>query len=228
MNKLFCLLIFISAPVWASVEYISGEAKSRAGELKYKEQHTMTFDGQDLKRVETKYINTKGEEFASLISIFESSPLLPTSEFIDKRTGNIEKTEVVGDRYKVTTIDAKGKSKSEELQIDKNMLCGQGYHNYIRANLNTFKINEVREIKFIIPSRRDYFSFDLALLKQEGKIKTFRLAITNWLLKMFADSIEVDYDNAGNLLAYRGLSNIQDSDGNNMDVIITLTKVEGF
>ncbi|MBH47770.1 MAG: hypothetical protein CME71_06330 [Halobacteriovorax sp.] len=228
MNKLFCLLIFISAPVWASVEYISGEAKSRTGELKYKEQHTMTFDGQDLKRVETKYFNTQGEEFASLLSIFESSSLLPTSVFSDKRTGKIEKTEVVGDKYKVTTIDAKGQAKSDELKIDSNMLCGQGYHNYIRANLNSFKEKEIREIKFIIPSRRDYFSFDLSLLKQDKETKTFKLAITNWLLKMFADSIEVDYDHKGNLLAYRGLSNIQDSEGNNMDVVITLNKVEGF
>tara|TARA_R110000868_G_scaffold163335_1_gene395485 strand:- start:11609 stop:12295 length:687 start_codon:yes stop_codon:yes gene_type:complete len=228
MNKVLWLLFLITTPLWASVEYISGEAKSRAGELKYKEQHTMTFDGQDLKRVETKYFNTLGEEFASLISIFESSSLLPTSVFTDKRTGKIEKTEVVGDKYKVTTTDAKGQSKSDELKIESNMLCGQGYHNYIRANLNSFKEKEIREIKFIIPSRRDYFSFDLALLKQDENVKTFRLAITNWLLKMFADSIEVDYDSKGNLLAYRGLSNIQDSEGNNMDVVITLTKVEGF
>lgn len=209
-------------------ELISGEAKSRDGQLKYREQHTMTYEGDALKKVETKYFKPSGEEFASLTSSFISSPLLPDSEFTDKRTGNTELTKVVDDKYQVTTKNSKGVEKSESLEIENNMLCGQGYHNYIRANLNNFKKGTSKEIKFVIPSRRDYFSFDLSLLKSGEDKKTFKLAITNWILKMFADSIEVDYDNEGNLLAYRGLSNIQDKEGNNMDVVINLKQVTSF
>ena len=188
----------------------------------------MTYDGDDLKKVETQYFKPDGEKFASLTSVFKSSPLLPDSIFKDLRNNKTEETKIENKKFVVTTNNGKDVIKSGELDIEKNLLCGQGYHNFIRANLNNFKKDEIREIKFVLPSRRDYFSFDLSLIKEEGNIKTFKLAITNWVLKMFADSIEVDYDKQGNLLAYRGLSNIQDEKGDNMDVVITLSKVDSF
>ncbi len=222
------LLITYSFSLFARTEFIQGEAKSRDGELKYKEQHIMTYEGDDLKKVETQYFKPSGENFASLTSEFNSSPLLPDSLFKDLRNNKSELTKVEAKQYVVTTNNGKDVIKTGKLDIESNLLCGQGYHNFIRANLNNFKKDEIREIKFVLPSRRDYFSFDLSLIKEEGNIKTFKLAITNWVLKMFADSIEVDYDTKGNLLAYRGLSNIQDENGDNMDVLITLTKVDSF
>lgn len=220
----FILLMLPSLSLLAKTEYFVGSAKDRQGKLTYTEHHTMTYDGERLVRVETNYYNTKQEKFASLISNFASSPLLPDSEFIDLRTNKKEITKVEDDMYVLTTID--NESKTEKLNITSDMLCGQGYHNYLRKNLNSLKLNKIHEIKFVLPSKRDYYSFDLSLIKSSENKKTFKLAITNFILKMFADSIEVDYDANGTLLEYRGLSNIQDSKGNNMDVVITLNQVE--
>lgn len=226
LQALFVFLFIF--PLFARTEFIKGEAKSRKGELQYYEQHVMNYDGEDLKKVETSYFKPSGEKFAYLVSTFKSSPLLPDSVFTDLRNNKVEETKLINGHFLVTTNNGQGVVKTGKLDIEANLLCGQGYHNYIRANLNNFKSGEVKEIKFVLPSRRDYFSFDLSLVKEEGEIKTFKLAITNWILKMFADSIEVDYDSKGNLLAYRGLSNIQNEKGDNMDVLITLTKVDAF
>jgi len=226
LQALFVFLFIL--PAFGRTELIKGEAKSREGELQYYEQHVMEYDGENLQKVDTNYFKPNGEKFASLVSTFKSSPLLPDSVFTDLRNNKIEETKLINGKYLVTTNNGQGVIKTGKLDIESNLLCGQGYHNYIRGNLNNFKGNEIKEIKFVLPSRRDYFSFDLSLIKEEGNVKTFKLAITNWILKMFADSIEVDYDNKGNLLAYRGLSNSQNEKGDNMYVLITLTKVDSF
>lgn len=220
----FILLFLPSLQVLAKTEYLIGIAKDRKNQHVYTEHHTMIYDGDRLIRVETNYFKPDQSKFASLNSNFNNSAFLPDSEFIDLRTNNKEVTKVESDSYVLTTI--KKETKTERLKISKDMLCGQGYHNYLRNNLNSFKLNETREIKFVLPSKRDYYSFDLTLIKTSKEKKTFKLAITNFILEMFADSIEVDYDNNGTLLEYRGLSNIQDAQGNNMDVVITLNKVD--
>lgn len=228
MKNIFYFILFLlpSLEILATTEFFVGMAKTRSGEHAYTEHHVMTYDGDRLIKVETTYFTPEQKKFASLVSSFTSSQLLPDSEFTDNRTNKKEITAVAKDNYILTTIDEKSISKSEKLKITDNMLCGQGYHNYLRNNLTNFKLNEIKEIKFVLPSKRDYYSFDLSLIKITDERKTFKLAITNFILKMFADSIEVDYANDGTLLEYRGLSNIQDSDGNNMDVIITLNKVD--
>lgn len=217
-------LLLLGTSALAKTEYFQGIARNKQGEEVYQERHTMSYQGDDLIKVVTTYHHPNGEKFASLESDFKDRPNLPNSAFVDLRKNKRELTKVEAQQYLVTTIDSDGKSKIGRIDISSDLLCGQGYHNYIRNNLNKFELNKVQTVKFVLPSRRDYYSFDLKMIKDGPAGKTFRLAITNWFLKMFADSIEVDYSNDGTLLAYRGLSNIQDDQGNNMDVLITLTK----
>ena len=81
----------------------------------------MTYDGDDLKKVETQYFKPDGEKFASLTSVFKSSPLLPDSIFKDLRNNKTEETKIENKKFVVTTNNGKDVIKSGEL--DKRISC---------------------------------------------------------------------------------------------------------
>ena len=224
---------FYSSFLWAGPEVFKGvaiEAESKS--TIYKEDHQVEYNGNLVKKVVTTYTAPDGKEIARLTSIFNGNPQLPNTEFIDKRTGIKEITTLKGDEYHITTISSKGKKKEGSLDVKNNLVCGQGYHNFIIANMDSFKVGETRELRFIIPSMRDYFTFDLTYLGPLNKEKpdevTFRLDITNWILKMFADKIQVTYSKKDKvLLRYEGLTNLKNDKGDQYDAILTYTFPKG-
>lgn len=226
-------LIILSPLAFSGPSVFKGSAiESESKKPIYDESHQVEYDGQLVKKVITTYTNSSGKEIAKLTSIFNSNSQLPDTEFIDLRTGNKELTSLKGNDYKITTISSAGKKKEGTLSVKDNLVCGQGYHNYIIKNLDSFKLNEKRELKFIIPSMRDYFTFDLtylgALNKDNQDEVTFRLDITNWILKMFADKIQVTYSKKDKvLLRYEGLTNLQNDKGDNYDAILTYSFPQG-
>lgn len=198
----------------------------------YTEDHQVEYNGPLVNKVVTTYRSPEGKEIAKLTSIFNGNSQLPNTEFIDQRTGIKEITTLKGDEYHIKTIDSKGKERTGSIDVKNNLVCGQGYHNFIISNMDSFKIGETKELRFIIPSMRDYFTFDLTYLGPLNKDKpdevSFRLDITNWILKMFADKIQVTYSKKDKvLLRYEGLTNLKNDKGDQYDAILTYTFPQG-
>lgn len=206
-----------------------GTAKDESGEVVYYEDHHVEYTQEGhVAKIETKYLrpNKDREVFARLESRFDQSKFVPESEFEDLRFKHIEKTYVDASKNKLTIehIDKKDKSK-EVLELTRNMVLGQGYHNYIITHLNKFKPNEKRTLDFVVPAKQTFYKFDLTYLGKKSKSSqnvTLRLDITNWFLKLFASKIEVEYDpETKRLMAYRGLTNIVNDEGDNQSLNIT-------
>lgn len=230
---LLSLFLYLSAPSFAGPSVFNGVAIEAATKSTiYKENHEVEYDGPLVKKVITTYTAPDGNEIAKLTSIFNGNSQLPNTEFVDRRNGYKEITTLKGNEYHITTISPKGKKKEGSLDVENNLVCGQGYHNFIIANMDSFKVGEKRELRFIIPSMRDYFTFDLTFLgplnKDNPDEVTFRLDITNWILKMFADKIQVTYSKKDKvLLRYEGLTNLKNDKGDQYDAILTYTFPKG-
>lgn len=230
MKALLTTLYFILLPltsIKASPAAFKATAVSnKSGKTVYNEEHQVSYEGGLVKNVITTYKDTQGNIIATLTSKFGENNQLPNTEFIDKRTGYRETTTLKNNEYEITTQIKDGKKKSRSISVEDNLVCGQGYHNYIIKNLDSFKVNETRELRFIIPSMRDYFTFDLTYLGPLNNEKpdevTFRLDITNFILKMFADKIQVTYSKKDKvLLQYNGLTNLKDESGDQYDAKLT-------
>lgn len=226
-------LSLLSLSLFAGPTSFTGKAvDNKTGKVIYLEKHKVEYRDELVQKVTTVYTDPNGKEFARLNSEFKANFHLPNSEFIDKRNGYKEVTELetIGKevRFQVKTISKTGKEKKRNLEIDDNLVCGQGYHNYIIKNLQNFKVGETRELKFIIPSMRDYFTFDLTYLGPLDSSKpdevSLRLDITNFILRMFADKILVTYSlKDKKLLKYVGLTNITNEEDEQYDATITYT-----
>lgn len=227
--KTIILSSLISLSCFAGPTHFLGKAMSSKDKSHlYNEDHRVEYSGDLVQKVVTTYSDPTGKEIAKLVSTFKGNHQLPDTEFYDKRNGIKEETKLVGSKYVIITTDTKGKTKKGTLDVDSNLVCGQGYHNYIISNLDSFKVGEKRELKFIIPSMRDYFTFDLTYLgpieKDRPDEVSFRLDITNWILSMFADKIQVTYSKKNKtLLRYEGLTNLKNQKGDQFDAILTYT-----
>lgn len=235
MNKLILIILIATTPLtWAKgpAVFIGKALESKSKTNIYNESHQVEYNGFLVKKVITTYTDPSGKKIAKLTSSFNDNSQLPDTEFIDLRTGSKEITSLKNNEYLITTISPSGKEKQGSLSVKDNLVCGQGYHNFIIKSMDGFKVGEKRELKFIIPSMRDYFTFDLTYLGPLDKSNldevTFRLDITNWILKMFADKIQVTYSKKDKvLLRYEGLTNLKNDKGDQYDAILTYTFPEG-
>lgn len=226
------VLIFSSFGLSARTEQFRGVARDSKGETAYIEQHEIKYNDQGfVETVVTRYMRPKGdgEIFARLESYFsEGTKFVPKSIFTDFRFNHQEETIVSADKKTLeivhTDLDSK-KTKSKTVEISPQMVLGQGYHNYILNDFEKFNIGEKRTLDFVVPARLDYYRFDLTyvgLLKTEQR-RVFRLDITNWVLKLFADKILVTYDDKSKrLMTYEGLTNIPDDNGKNQSLVISM------
>lgn len=228
---IFVTLLVSSFNLSARTEQFRGVARTSEGEIAYIEQHEIKYNDQGfVDTVVTRYMRPtgEGEIFARLESYFsEATKFVPKSIFTDFRFNHQEETIVSEDKKTLeiihTDLDSK-KTKSKKIEVTPQMVLGQGYHNYILNDFDVFKKGEKRVLDFVVPARLDYYRFDLTyvgLLKKEER-RVFRLDITNWVLKLFADKILVTYDDKSKrLMSYEGLTNIPDDNGKNQSLLIT-------
>jgi hypothetical protein len=219
-------ILLLSFPLLGGPASFTGKATNPKDKKHlYSEVHSVEYKGELVQKVLTKYKDPSGKVVAELLSTFKENHRLPDTIFTDKRNGYKEETKLDGNKYIITTTAANSRSKVRKLSVEDNLVCGQGYHNYIIKNINAFKLNETRTIKFVLPSMRDYFSFDLTYLGPLSKEKpdevSFRLDITNFILKMFADKIQVTYSKKEKtLIRYQGLTNLKNAEGDQYDALI--------
>lgn len=232
--KYFIIIMALQIPTRVLAEDYSkftGTAKNEMGEVVYYEAHRVEHnDRGQVVNILTRYLqpNEGKEVFARLESTFNKSNFLPESLFEDFRNSHIEKTLLDIENNNLTIIHSNKtnkKTSKEVLELSNKMVMGQGYHNYIVKNLDSFKVNEKRVLDFVVPAKKDYYQFNLTYLGKKNsktKLVTFRLDITNWILRLFARKIEVDYNpKTKRLMAYRGLTNIESEEGDAQSLRIT-------
>lgn len=215
------LLLFASL---VSAADLVGEATLiDSGKAVYTERHQITTgnDGRN-RRIRSEYTRPSGEVFATKVTDFSKNPLLPDVVFEDRRFGLKEEL-ILEDKGKTLLIrrnQTGAKTEETRLQTRPDMVAGQGFDNFLKIHFDDLQSKE-RPISFVVPPKMDFFRFDAIALPTESERVRFRLRASSFLLRLFADSIEVEYDrDTRRLLTYRGLSNLDSDDGKAQSVLI--------
>ena len=100
----------------------------------------------------------------------------------------------------------------------------QGFHHFLRLNLEAVAAGEIFHIKLVMLSRLDQYNFRIRKLGLAGQTLRIRLEIDNWFLRIFAPCVDCEYDlSTRRLLRYVGISNLEDGSGSHPKVDIVYT-----
>ena len=203
-----------------------GYARDSKNSIIYIEEHLVTFNSaDDVTIAQTTYKSDTGKVLGVMKSDFSRSITAPNYIFNDTRSNEEQGIKYQGNDLILYHKDP-GKAEQTrvlESELGKNaLLVGcQGLHYYLRKNISNIKPGEVTHIKLLTPGNLDYFSFRLRKVSQDNKLVRLKVDIDNWFLRMFAPSLDLEYDmEKGRLLNYFGISNIKDSKGNYQSVKI--------
>lgn len=205
------------------VDRFQGTARGRDGAVLYLESHDVRRSGDRLHSATTTYRDPEGRVLAVLETDFSRDPFAPSYRFRDLRSAAVEVVEVsaegvtlgAGDRIRALALPA---------VPSRRLVAGQGLDRYVRDRLDELEAGSELRVAFAIPSRQDFYDFRVRALRGEGNDRTVRVRveIDSWVLRLFAGSLDVEYDRASRrLLRYRGLSNLTDARGDNPEVEIT-------
>lgn len=215
----FSLGTFISS---AHGEVFVGKAVNSEGSLEYSEYHTVTYIDGKVSESQTVYYDAKNNKIGELVSEYSFGPQFGSYAFRDIRAQYQDGAKVGMDRiwlFRKQSPEAALEDKS--LVKEKNQIVGQGFHQFIVRNLEQIAQGEVFQVLMVLPSRLDQYEFRIGKQKIEGDTIFIRLEVDNWLLRLFAPHIDVEYDlRTRHLLRYQGVSNLEDIQGKHKEVTI--------
>lgn len=221
------LLSFHSSSFAEKHEMYQGVAKEN-GITVYIEKHDLTFDDQkNILEATTTYSSPEGKILGILKSDFRTSINLPSHIFRDERTQGQYGIRRSADGKIILFNQDSGKPEVikvlEEEKDQKRLQVGcQGLNYYLKG-----KINQLRDIRslpvlLMIPGDLDSYQFKLDFIRenQDGSVD-FKVKIENWFLRLFAPTLEFKFDQKLNRIVwYKGISNIKNDAGKNMNVEI--------
>lgn len=203
-----------------AVERFEGTARLEDGTVAYRETHWVEYQAGRPLRSLTRYFDPTGRKIAELDSDYRTSAFAPRYTFSVE--GRI--TESAGPLADGVELQTEGERKV--LTVDPTqtqLVLGQGLHQLVRSKLDELASGSELVVRFGIPSRLDTYQFRIAREESSNsQLVRLRIRIDNWLLALFAPSIEVDYDRATRRpVRYRGVSNLPGPGGAPMSVTIS-------
>jgi hypothetical protein len=215
----------LQATTTRQVEKFQGVARTAQGDIAYTERHQVVYENGRHRQNQTRYLDASGREIATLDSEFNSHPYLPDYRFSDRRFGREDGTRVTGRQVQVYgREDGKSPLQEKVLTLTDVMITGQGLHFYIRDHLKELAHpGAVKRVDFLVPLDGTSYAFRILPLAggRPGTV-SFKIESDSFLLRLVAPSLEVTYDLAsGQLLSYRGLSNLLSADRGPQQVEIT-------
>lgn len=229
LNKLIMipavLVIFIVGAVSASadVEWVYGKAVNSNGELEFLEEHIVKYENGRIANIKTIYYDAGLKKIGEQVSDFSHGPQFGSYDFKDERLQYHDGARVMSDRiliYCKETLQAGTKKKY--LRKDSNQIVGQGFHQFIVANLDSLIRGDVISAKLVLPAQMDQFDIRICKRKIENGRILIQIELDNWFLRLFTPHVQAEYDLSNRrLLSYRGLAMISDVSGNTVGVEVS-------
>ena len=202
------------------VERFTGTARGAEGEVLYVEEHAVRRAGERLLDATTTYRDDFGRIIAVLRTDFARDPFAPSYAFEDLRTGAVEAVAA-----SPGGIELRAGRRSRVLPLGEAthpLVTGQGLDRLVREKLEALAAGETLFLRYAIPSRLAAYDMRVRGVRRSGETVRVRVEFTEWILRMLAPSLEVEYDRATRrLLRYRGISNLEDERGQSFSVEIT-------
>lgn len=226
LSTLFVLLGILH-PSIASIttESLTGKAVNKAGELQYIELHTVTYEKGRVIRSLTTYIDSRNNVIGELVSEYLPNPQFNNYTFKDIRARYEDGVKVSGEQLFLYRKESPEKdAESAQLSKQANQIVGQGFHHFLKLNLEDIAGGKVFHIQLVMPSRLNQYSFRIRKQKLQGQILHVRLEGENWFMRLFAPHVDCEYDlGTRRLMRYVGISNLENASGLHKQVDISYT-----
>lgn len=206
--------------VSADVEWVYGKAVNADGELEFLEEHIVKYENDRIANIKTIFYDAGLKKIGEQVSDFSQGPQFGSYDFKDERLQYHDGARVMSDQIliycKETPEDG---TRRKYLRKDSNQIVGQGFHQFILANLDSLVGGAIIPAKLILPAQMDQFDIRIYKRKiEKGRIQ-IRIELDNWFLRLFTPHVEAEYDlSSRRLLSYRGLSMISDLSGKTVEV----------
>ena len=223
-----CLnLVITSSHANMSNSISLGEAFSYEGEsLLYREVHCQLED--NLQR-EVFYLDPQGKLIAYKTLDYRHGSATPA--FVQKDFQTDQKTEVSFEQDKIkllyetkNTVASEKRLDFELQQTELPIVVDAGFDNFIRQHWDSLIAGESQRFRFALPGRGQLVDLKVSSSRcsyPSEQDQCFVMNMDNWLYRMLVDSIELGYNpESRQLTRYRGLSNIEDANGDGITVDI--------
>ncbi|MFT5219740.1 MAG: hypothetical protein ACI9LO_001876 [Planctomycetota bacterium] len=206
--------------------YSQGEAfQLNSDSLLYRETHCEALNG---KSQEVIYKNSRDELIAFKTLDYSTGNLSPS--FLQYNYGRDQSVEVLVKESSVSMVvknTALSKiESSNDAKIDQRIpvVVDAGFDRYIKQNWDALVSGEQKQFQFPLASRSSLIELRVGSASCNYQSETdqcFKLEMANWLYRMLVDPILLGYDaDQKRLMRYRGLSNIEDKNGDGLIVDI--------
>lgn len=191
-------------------ERFRGVARLADGRVAYVEEHEVRWQGGRPAVAETRYLDAEGRPIARLESDYREGPFAPDYQFVDLRSGARESVRRAGGALALS--DGKAE-RLLPLDSGRPLVAGQGLDRFIRAHRQQLARGEELGVRLALPGRLAAYDFRLrARADEEGGLRV-EVEPASFLLRLLAPTLLAEYDAAGRLVRYRGVSNLAGADG---------------
>jgi hypothetical protein len=214
------LLAAVSA--LADVERVYGKAVNADGDLVFWEEHIIRYENERIAALKTIYYDADLKKIGEQASDFSHGPQFGSYDFKDERLRYNDGARVMSNRILIYCKESpQADIKKKYLKRESNQIVGQGFHQFVLANLDALMQGDVITAKLVLPAHMD--QFDIRIFKnkiEDGRLQ-IRIELDNWFLRLFTPHVEAEYDlDSRRLISYRGFSLIADESGKNLPVTV--------
>lgn len=245
INHLFIALLFtgssiiafaaqnLSEPLKSSEISYVGEAyllgsSNSSNTLLYREEHRLLLQAGKPVRRQVNYYSAEGELIASKKNWYRSSPTQPDFILTDFRTDYREEAKSTETSNTNTlTLILTENQETEQTQLtefDYELVIDAGFDDFIRQHWDALQAGKTIPFSFASVARQTSVNFEVEAQNPEQSNATnlkLEMTLRSSLLSWLMSPIKLEYDrNTQSLMRYRGLSNIQDNNGDGQEVDI--------
>jgi len=217
------LLMLSILPSAADTRKVYGHAIDKDGRLAYLEEHQITYQNGNIAAIETNFYNPNTERIARQVSDFSQGAQYGSYDFFDERYDYNDGVRVMADRillYRQKNSSAKLREKS--IPKSGSQIVGQGFYQFITANLEPLARGRVFAAKLVLPAQMGQFDVQVSKRSLQGDRLVLTVKLDNWLLRLFAPNVEIEYDMKNRrLMRYRGISMVPNSNRKSYEVVTT-------
>jgi hypothetical protein len=185
-----------------------------SGDYLYTERHEQRLVGERWMGGTITYYDINGEQIGFKEMDFASNPYIPVYK-LELSSGYVEGISEVSDEVVMFKQDGAGASRqSKRVAVRDDMAADSGFHTRIRDSLDEILAGQTVNFRFAVAGNLDTFRFRVRRTGEtrfEGRDAVTLRVEAATLLRLVAPSLELIYDpENGQLLEYRGISNIHD------------------
>jgi len=209
----------LAAQAYQGYAYASGEHR-----LLYQETHWLYSAGGSERRL-VLYSCPDGEPFERKNVDTAPGAITPDIDLFDARNGYHEGVRTRDGRREVfQQVNAQAPERHAALASPPNAVIDAGFDAFVRAHWDALSAGGMSPVPFLVPSELGYLNFSARLLRDEdardGQLRWFRLSLASWY-GFVLPHIDIAYDKrTQQLREYKGVSNIRDRKGRNLNVLI--------